>query len=183
MELSESVESINRQLRDQFGISTESSEPIFRIVFSDHQKEKRLVDTTDKGIVLLQPEVREVPKYQWIRARFVLEQLVLVPDPNIKELPTSHVSYEPLWIFETQKGVYLPPRFDAAKLIIDTMYAALGKSGLKKYVDPKEGQTLDERKEEVEVIVKELFGNETETGDALAYGEGVSVPSNYEKVN
>jgi hypothetical protein len=32
-------------------------------------------------------------------------------------------------------------------------------------------------------MCEELFGDETETGDALAYGEAIVVPRNYEKEN
>jgi hypothetical protein len=32
-------------------------------------------------------------------------------------------------------------------------------------------------------LVEELFGNETETGDAMAYGEAIVVPNSYKKEN
>jgi len=47
---------------------------------------------------------------------------------------------------------------------------------LRKYVETDE--TKDDR---VSKLQNELFGNETAVGDALAYKEGVSVPSNYKK--
>jgi hypothetical protein len=59
---------------------------------------------------------------------------------------------------------------------IDTLYAALGKTNLEKYVEPTE--TRDER---IQKIQEELFGNETDVSDALTYKEGIVVPSNYNK--
>ncbi len=178
MELSESIESLNNQLIDLFGLETNANMAMFRIVYSDNQYEKRRVDYYN-GVRLLIPEVLEVPKYSWIKQRWVLEQLVIVPEMNMLELPCNVLSYEPLWIFETQRGEYLPPRIDAAKLIIDTMYAALGKTSLVKYVDSEENTTVEGRDARINQLQSELFGNETAATDALAYGTGVSVPSNY----
>lgn len=186
MELTESIDSLNSQLVDLFGIHTETGDPMFQIVFSDAQFEKRhgeYNDFTPSGIFIRTvTEVREAPKYQWIKGRWVLEQLCVVPEINLPELPASKLSYEPLWIFETQLGEYLPPRIDAAKLVIDTMYAALGKSSLANYVDSESETTKEGRAHMIDQLTQDLFGNETSTGDALAYKTGVTVPSNY-KVN
>jgi len=175
MELTEKIESINRQLRDTYGIDSSSSQPMWRVVWSDDQFEKRLMEYTPSGVELLVPEVMEVRKYSYVQHRYILERLVLVPEPDKKELPESHTSYEPMWVFQDANDNYLPPVLEACKFIIDTVYAAMGKKSLRKYV---EGEDKDAR---VEKIQQELFGNETAVGDALAYKEGVSVPSNYEK--
>jgi hypothetical protein len=182
-ELSERVETINNQLAEHFG-KTDAGNPIFRVVWSEDQYEKRLMDTTDEGIVLLHPEVREVPKYrQWIPEKYVLERLVAIPEMNTKDLPTAKVSYEPIWIFETQKGAYLPPRFDVAKFVVDGLYAALGKKGMRKYVDEEEKNPQEVRDKRIKKMHDELFGDETQIGDALAYGEGVSLSGpKFEKV-
>lgn len=183
MQLAERIETINRQLVDQFGLETSINEPMFRVVFSDNQLEKRLgtyTDFTPSGIFIREvTEVREVPKYQWIKGRWVLERLVVVPDVNMIELPTTKLSYEPLWIFENQTGDYLPPRWDACKLIIDTMYAALGKSSLRKYIDSEAETTKEGRDAKIQKLQEELFGNETPATDALAYKTGVVVPHSY----
>lgn len=176
MELTETVDSINKQLIDLFGIDTISGNPIFRVVWSDDQYEKRLTNCTKEGLDLLYPEVRLLPKYkQWIEQKYILERLTIVPEINSEELPDQRLSYEPIWVFETNKGVYLPPSVQAAKFVIDTMYAAMGKSNLAKYKDPDSNQeeAIHNQKVKIEGIVEDLFGNETEVGDALAYGEGV----------
>lgn len=177
MELAEKIDTINNQLIDLFGVDTITGDPIWRVVWSETQFEKRLMDVTDTGIILLVPEVRLVPKYrQWIKEKYVLERLVQVPDVNRKELGGIKVSYEPLFVFETKKGNYLPPRIDVAKIVIDSVYAAQGKTSLAKYTeDPDE-----EKRKSIEEIYEYLYGDETDVTDALRHKEGVVVPRSYE---
>lgn len=168
------VDEINRQLRDQFGAdANDRSAPIWRVVWSDDQFEERMSEWSEEGFHLGTPRRVTAPKYQWIKERWILERLVLVPEQNLDELLGKTKSYEVLWIFETQEGVYLPPNYLAAKFIIDTVYAAQGKKSLRKYVDPDINDP--HRESRVNKIVEELFGNETAVGDALAYREGVSL--------
>lgn len=175
MELSESIESLNRQLVDLYGLESSINQPMFRIVFSDEQREMRLTDVVN-GIQLLHPVVRELPKYSWIKGRYILEVLVVVPEVNIPELPATKLSYECIWIFENQTGTKpLPPRLDVAKIAIDCRYAAMGKSNLAKYVDSEANTTKEGRSLEIRKLQEELFGNETPATDALAYGTGVSL--------
>lgn len=173
MELTESIESINRQLVDLFGIDTITGMPIWRVVWSDDQYEKRKVDCI-AGIQLLHPVVKELPKYDWIRQRWILERLVLVPEINQDDLPASKLTYECMWKFEDKDGNPLPPAIWACKFVVDTIYAALGKSGLAKYKDEEE--TPETKMERVKNLEQELFGNETSVGDALAHKHGVTVP-------
>jgi len=185
MELTESIDSLNKQLVNLFGIDTITGHAMWRIVWSENQVEKRLMDTTDEGFQLLRPEVRLVPKYkQWIKERYVLEHLVEVPDINSGELPTTKISYEPIWVFETQKGDYLPPKLEAAKLVVDTVQSSIGHGGLRKYKDPDSHQeeALENQKKRIDGLVTDLFGNETVIGDALAYGEGVGFTTSKIKV-
>ncbi len=180
MELTERVESLNRQLQDLYGIDTITGKPMFRIVWSEDQYEKRLTSFTPEGLQLLYPEVKELPKYkQWIKEKYVLERLVLIPDVNVAELPSEKMSYEPLWVFEDRHGNYLPPRLDAAKLVVDSVYAALGKSSLAKYKD--EESTPEGKAKRIQNLESELFGNESNVGDALAHKQAVIVPRNFEK--
>ena len=184
----ETVESINKQLKDLFGVDTITGLSIWRVVWSEDQFEKRLGtydDYTKAGLYLRTvTEVREVPKYkQWIKERYVLEQLVLVPEINKDELPTQKMSYEPLWVFQTTSGAYLPPKVEACKLIADSVYAAMDKSNLAKYKDPLSGLNSEDlvaqKAQEIDNLQEELFGNESYVGDALAHKEAVIVPRNY----
>ena len=177
----ETIESLNQQLIDHFGLDTASSKPMWRIVWAADQVEKRLMSTLDNGIQLLHPVVREVKKYNYIKDAFVLERLVIVPDFQQKELADVKLSYEPIWVYVTATGMPVPPKWEPTKLIVDTLYAAMGKSGLKKYIDPDKDEGAQEAR--LAKIHEELFGNETETGDALRYKEGIVVPNSYQEKN
>ncbi len=176
MELSETIDTINRQLMDTFGIDVTYGYPIYRVVWSEDQFEKRMMDHTDSGIQLLSPQLRTVPKYrQWITERYVLEQLVLVPEISKGQLAGLAISYEPLFVFQHGKtGEYLPPKWEASKFIIDLTLAAKGKQSMRKYVD--NDSTPEGRDAAVRKLEEELFGNETEVGDALAHKQAIVVP-------
>ena len=192
MELTQSIETINNQLIDFFGIDTVTGQAMWRVVWSEDQFEHRrgiYEDFSDAGLYLRTvEEVRYVPKYrQWIKEKYVLERLVVVPEVNIAELPAAKITYEPMYTFETESGKYLPPRIDACQFVINAVLAAQGKGSLSKYKDPLSGVTQEEylaiKNREVDILQAELFGNETDIGDALAHHEGVSVPHNYKKEN
>ena len=178
VQLMESVETINQRLEDHYG-TTDDGRPIFRVVWSDEQVEKRIVTHLDSGVELLYPEPREVKKYPYIRALYVLERLVLVPEVNQKELLGLKTSYEPIWTFCDAHRNPLPPIWNAAKLVVDTLYAALGKASLVKYLDVQ--NTPEAREKRITELETELFGNESSVTDALTYKEGVTVPSNFVK--
>lgn len=175
----EPLTSLNQRLIDYFGLDTASSNPMFRIVWADDQTEKREMTHTDSGIELLFPEVREVKKYSYLHNVHVLEQLVIVPDDQRKELADVKISYEPLWVYVDANGNPLPPKWEPTRLIIDTIHAATGHKSLRKYIDPDASEGAQE--ERVTRLHQELFGNETETTDALRYKEGIVVPSTYVK--
>jgi len=190
MELTERIDNINRQLVDLYGIDTITGLAMWRVVWSEDQFEHRFGtydDFTESGIYIRTvTEVRYVPKYrQWIHNKYVLERLVVVPEISAGDLPATKLSYEPMYPFETNSGKYLPPRLDAAQFIIETVLASQGKSSLAKYKDPVSGLStedyLEMKNKEIETLQEELFGNETDTGDAIAHGEAIIVPGNYKK--
>jgi hypothetical protein len=172
----EKIESLNRQLTDEYGLDSSTGRSIFRIVWANDQLEKRLVQELDSGIRLLYPIVREVRKYSYLRDFWVLERLVVVPEINRSELPTSILSYEPVWAYRNDRNEAIPPTWESTKFIVDTLYAALGKKSMAKYVEPEAAQNREQR---ISKLHEELFGNETEVTDALTYKEGIVVPSNY----
>jgi len=178
MELPETITEINKQLADLFGIDTASLRPMWRVVFSDDQYEKRLTEYSDKGTLLVRPEVRILPKYkQWIQSKYILEHLVGVPEDNIDELAGNKTSYENLWTFEDKNGNYLPPKIEACKFIINTVHAAMhGTGNLKKYNDPENSQEayLAERKKTVDGLILELFGDQSSLGGSTKTGESVA---------
>jgi hypothetical protein len=178
----ESIETLNTRLKDHFGTDISSDRPIFRIVWANDETEWRRVTDTEEGIVLLFPEVKLCKKYPYMKDLYVLERLVIIPEFQQAELPTSKMSYEPLWAYCDAVRNPLPPVWNATKLVIDSLYAALGKTSLVKYVDSEKNTTPEGRDQRISEMQMELFGDETEVGDALRYKEGIVVPSNYNKV-
>lgn len=175
MELGESINTLNSQLENLYGTDFTTRQPIWRIVWSEDQFEKRLMDVSREGLTLLVPQVMEVPKYrQWIKERYVLEQLVIVPEVSVKELAGVKVSYEPMYVFQNAyNGEYLPPRMDAAKFVIDSVYAAKGKHSMRKYVDEEEKNPIEARENRITKLQSELFGEDTI--GPLEHGGGVFV--------
>jgi hypothetical protein len=189
MELAEKIDSINRQLVDFFGIDTVSGDPMWRVAWSEDQFEYRLGtydDYTPGGLYIRTvTEVRYVPKYrQWIKEKYVLEQLVIVPEVNAGDLPGVKISYEPMWTFQDNFGNYLSPTISACQFIINLILESKGKNTFAKYKDPLGGLTTEEqievRDQQINDLQKDLFGNETDAGDALAHGEAIVVPRNYQ---
>lgn len=190
MELTEPVETVNKRLIETFGFDTITSLAIWRVSWSEDQFEWRhgtYVDRTPGGgYIRTVTETRFVPKYrQWIDNKYVLERLVIIPDVNSEELPKEKMSYEPLWVFEDKHGNPLPPKWEAIKFIIDSVYAAqYGTKNLRKYVDPEstlEG-ALEAKKKRIEKIEEELYGDDSSLGGStINCGESIIMPQNFER--
>ena len=168
-ELVEPISRINYYLEKEFG-RWEDGQPKFRVVWADDQYDKRWTHYTDKGLQLLNPEVRELPKYQHCMGFYILEQLSIVPPGS--DLVTK-LSYEPLWAFYDKNKNYLPPTFEMCKVVIDAMYTRV--STFKPVEKQTSGDILRQRQAELDRTQKLLFGNETPVTDALSYGWGVSM--------
>lgn len=168
MELAETLEVLNQRLRDHFG-SAWNNDAIWRVVWAEDQFEKRLMHYNDNGMQLLMPEVREVVKYNYIKGKYILERLVAVPGVDAQELPTTHESYECMWVFEDKDHNALPPIWDAIKFVVDTVHAALGKKSLHSYAE--KGPSKEDDEARINKLQEDLFGNEN---DPLAYGGGVA---------
>ena len=186
IQMTEKLDSINESLRRLFGLDTVTGKSIYRVVWANDQYEQRLTKYTDYGIELLVAEVRELPKYAYLKDLYVLERLTIIPDVNAKELPTQKLSYEPLWSFVGQNGDPIPPTLLACKFIIDTVRAATGKESLagKYSSDPDMPNAPITNAEEfgehelkrLRKLQDELFGDEPSPR-----GESVVVPDNYSK--
>jgi len=174
--LPQDIQTINNQLVNYFGIDTITSQAMWRVSWSSDQYEKRKVDYTPEGLILLYPQVIDMPKYQHCKDRWILERLCLIPEVNQNELVDGHTSYECMHIFEnerTKEPVY--PIFKACKFVVDVVYAAMGKKSLAKYVDEEAKNPLEEQEKRINKLQEELFGDEsslllrTVTGEAVAY--------------
>lgn len=204
-EITEKIESINNQLIESFGIDTVTGLPIWRVVWSEDQFEKRFGTyddyTSSETYLRTVTEMREVPKYrQWIHDKYILERLVLVPEFNQEELAGSKLSYEPIWVFEDKNGNSLPPKFEACKFIVDTVYSAqaVRKSmitgdekrdhSMVRYKDDLVAVNAENAKEiqeqKISGLMEELFGDESSLmGTTIDCGSSIIVPQTYKKEN
>jgi len=179
----ESVEPIgiiNRRLKDNFGINTGDGRPIWRIVWSEDQFENRhgTYDDYSPGGIYLRTvtETRYVKKYDKIfnKDRFILEQLVAIGPIDMGTLPGEQTSYEPMYVFETNNGVFLPPKYEVAEIIIQSVLAVRGKGNIRKWVEPTSQEELIERAKRIEQLQEEIFGEDS--GITEKHGDTIFVP-------
>ena len=170
------VDRINESLRDSYGIETVSGLPMWRVVWADDQLEKRKSKFSPKGIELIVPEVFEFPKYLHIKGKWILENLVLVPEFQRDELCGVTKSYECLFVFEHQlTGKMLPPRYDVCQFVIHNVEVAKGA----RFNSAKYTEDPEKARKELDAMQEYLWGDETAIVDHTQYGTGVFVPSNY----
>lgn len=121
---------------------------LYRVVWSDNETEFRRGTFRDYlGSIFIREvvEVREVPKYNYISARWVLERWI-PPELAINpELPNSRWgSYEPVYVFQDKGGKALPMNEKVVKYII-----SLAESNTR--LTPEERLALEDEKENKEM--------------------------------
>ena len=180
MELTESIESLNQQLIDLFGIDTVTGQAMWRIAWAEDLYEMQLTECDDKGIFYAKPQVRLMPTYSWIKGRYILEHLVAVSDASIKELPTQKITYSCIWTFEDKDENYLPPNIVACKFIINLVESAVkrkkdGLSPIKKYIDEEYSReaSLEAKAKRLNSICEELYGEDASFRDSKLAGSTV----------
>lgn len=143
------VKDINVRLK-RFGKNL-MGDSLFRLVWSDEQHEKRIGTYNEfYGSIFLRTTsgCLEVPKYPYLKKRWVLERWFppnLVYDLSIPD--SVRGSYEPVYVFESGGGGYLEPNWKVVEIVISQI-----ESKAKGFVERKsELEDLDEKKEEGEV--------------------------------
>lgn len=162
---------INAQLNFHYGIDTVTAKPMFRLVWAMDEYEVQHRTWRDFSGDLFIREVtepRQVRKYPEDDGKYILEHLVVIPFINQSQLPGQKMSYEPVWTFEGRHGEPLTPVYNACAFIVDTLLAAMGRGGLKKYVIPTE----EDRQKRIKDLEYELFGQPEK--DPLSNGVTVS---------
>ena len=177
----EKIEALNQRLIDYYGLDTSTGQAMFRIVFANYESEQRLVYETESGVELLFPMVMEVKKYPYLKDMYVLERLVAVPDEQKKDLPARNCLMSQCGHTEVMIISHYILFGRLRSSLWTALYAALGKKSMRKYVDDEKNTTEEGRQQRIAELHAELFENETPTGDALRYKEGIVVPRNYEK--
>jgi hypothetical protein len=92
--------------------------PIFRVIWADDLTEMRVgIFNEFYGSVFLRQSkgVQQVPKYSYIKERWVLERYSPNPNPEV----LNYDNYEPVYCFRDKDGNYLPPLLKICTIIID----------------------------------------------------------------
>lgn len=177
------LKDINKRLLTKYGRFSTTDFPRYRLVWSTDQFEKRWTKYTKDGFELIQPEVRELPKYrQTDPDRWVVEKCwEVIPEVN-PEL-VEKISFEPLHIFKGDNGEYIQPSYRAVEFVIEMVHKAMATLAGAEYKDPLESihpkDQADFERERIGKLSKELFGNETDISDALGHREGIVVPHEF----
>ena len=120
------INKMNKTLKESYG-STLAGNQIFRIVWSTKELEKRIGEFNEfYGPIFLRTlrGMREVPKYPFVKDRWVLERFLPPELAYTPEIPSSaHGTYEPVYVFETESGEFLPLNFEVALTIIGMLLA------------------------------------------------------------
>jgi len=170
----ESVETLNRRLLDYYG-KFENGEQNWKLYWSEDLIENRLCNETENGITLLTPEMRQVKKANYIRDRYVLCKLVPVPTRDQNELLNAKISYEPFWTFEDSNRNPIIPDWGSMKALIDTALENFLNAKHKPAEQMPEfmHQTEEARRDRVEKIMEQFYGNESSITDSLALDTAV----------
>lgn len=106
------VKNINKKLKKLYGNAKGSHNQLYRIVFSENERENRRgTFNVFSGIIFLKTVtgVRNMKKYPYIQNKFVLEKWNPPEIAYSPELPESiHGCYEPLYTFEDKDKNALP---------------------------------------------------------------------------
>jgi len=176
---------VNKRLDRTYGRNL-FNEPIFRVVFSEGLLEKRVgtfAEWYGKVFIREWTGLREVPKYGYIKAKYILERWQPPTrdtyDPLVPE--TAYGSYEPVYVFQDAKGNALPVNEEFIKILIFNLFhPAL----------PGHRQSLERTRDETELkkeiqLFEDIIGNESPYlatklhADRFGKAEGIVVPHNY----
>jgi len=168
------VDLINAKLREKYGYIDERH-PNFRVVWSNDQQEWRKGTFRDfYGSVFLREvfETRNVSKYLHFKDRWVLEKFFPVKHGTIPELPGITHSYEPLFVFHSASGVYLPPVYYVCEAIINTYLFSERK--VRHEIDDEDAYNRELQKE-ADIIYDYLDDITPDMVSALEHGTAVSM--------
>jgi hypothetical protein len=100
-----------------------TDKPLFRLVWSDDQKELRMRTCRQYSEGAFIREIQETgltEKYSWLPERWVLEQWFPPEVSQTDELPESCLgSYEPIYVFD-RKGEALPLALEPVQFVVRT---------------------------------------------------------------
>lgn len=184
------ITKLNKQLEKEYGLGFSENglqmgagnRPLWRIVWSLEQTERRLGTYRDfipgTNILLREvTEIREVPKYPWVKPRWLLEKLMYAPCPDLPEtLDKPH--YELIYVYQNLADEFVMPVWELTKFLIDNINLGAEEAARRNpYMNPEKWEALmheEDRKKE-EKIYDELLQESSPIASALGDKEGVSM--------
>ena len=154
----ENIKHINKYLKSQYGTALDGSFAKFRIAWSEDLFETR------KGLfseLAIMEEIRTVPKYSYIKDKFILEVYVRAfPDVFGRSIEHNELAvlksdgYEPLRVFRTRDNKYLPPDLEISKLICDAFIELVNRPKSQRLT---EGVAANNEKQSIDSEVEKFF--------------------------
>lgn len=147
--------------------------PKYQLVWSDSLTEKRFLyeeyeDQYGDICTRLTKKWKELPKYNYISERWVLEMFIPgIYSANPEVLGSEFGSYEPIFVFEDKHGNFLPPVESVLKRIIfniENPEKARTAAQIHSEMMEKEDKEIQDFIDMIDV---------TEVSNALRMGEGV----------
>lgn len=175
LSLSEPLQLINHRLKDYFGVF-ENGEPNWKLFWSEDMLEKRMMNSTENGVILALPEPRLVKKANYLNDCWVLCRIVPVPECDKAELCGAKTSYEPICTFDhPETGEPMAPDWDIIHATIKVCLENMANAGHKapEQIPEEMRNTREAIEYRVNKKMEEMFGNETKIGDSLALDSAV----------
>lgn len=177
------IDSINGMLYREYRVL--DGRPIYRIVWSDSQLEKRIGDFTDwYGHILIRQEhkaLREVKKYWYFeKPCWVLEKLIFIRDSQaLKEITLELVearsgSYEPVYAFRDSDGNPLSVNWKVVEIILAVLH-----NPVKRLPSDFEADRLIEEQDEHKYFFDKI--SEDERPELFVWENSVFVSSRQQK--
>jgi hypothetical protein len=155
-------------------------DPFFRLVWSDDTRELRTGTFTEwYGKVLIREyqATERVPKYNWLKERWVLEMWCPPEVAYNDELPESiSGSYEPVFVFEDAKHNVLPLNLRVVQILVQRLMQPR-RSRLQIRTDILNEMAAKEL--QAENLDASVLHDDTELTSLLHFGEAIIMPSEY----
>lgn len=178
----EELKAINKYLLDTYGKALDGK-PKFRVIWSDDHTEARLGLHGPNAEV---ETVKEVPKYNFFRERFVLEAYTLAFEGifgaairHAKGIVRRGDNYEPLRVFQTREGNFLEPDREVCKIVCDSFVALINRpAGQRLTKKQATAQDVQEMRAETQKFFELLSADDSDLIHKFRDGEAVLVHKN-----
>ncbi len=172
------VDHINKVIRVH-GVN-DYGDPIFRVVFSEDQTEKRNGTFNEYyGNIYLRTvnEIKEVSKYPWIHRKWILERWApgeLAYHSDLVLENNKNGVYVCVYVFQDKDQNYLPPLLKVTEIVIKSLLNHKSKSEM-----AERDEKMLKKEEEVEINEIEeglkIQSDESKTKDMKSSRESMSV--------